>query len=146
MNLNNGFETAAVAAEIGLFEYPQQVALSATQAEVPIGILGPGPMNVAIGSVQIHPAATFASSDANYWQFQVFKRTAGGAGVQIAQGSSSATIANPFTGGLTAWKASALTVTAGATLAPLDVITVVVTKVGAPANISFYLSGFPTIN
>jgi hypothetical protein len=147
MNLLNDFEVAAVAAEIGIFEWPQSTVLTASQAELPIGVLGPGPVNVAIGSVQIHPVITSASSDTNYWEFQIYKRTNGGAGVLIAQGSSSVTLNNPITGGLVAFKAASLTVVAGAFLTPLDTVTGVVTKVGAPTtNLAFYLAGFTSLN
>lgn len=146
MNLNNGFEDAALTAEIGIFEAPANT-LSATASETRLGLLGQGPVGAAIGAVYIDSNATFAASDANYWQFQVYKRTAGGAGVLIAQGSTSATVNSPIGGGsgVTAWVPAALNVVAGAFISPLDVVTIIVTKVGTPANITYGVLGVTTI-
>jgi hypothetical protein len=141
-NILDPAELGIVASEIGVFEWPQSTALSATAAELPIGVIGPGSAPIAFGAIQIHPNTTYTASDSNYWTVQVYKRTAGGAGVLLAQGSSSVSLTSPIA--FTQWVASSLVLStgAGSFVSPGDVITGVVTKTGTPAALSFYLAGF----
>jgi 2-keto-4-pentenoate hydratase len=143
MDILNGPEVAAVAAEIGLFEWPTGT-LAATVGETSVGIFGPGTVAAALSAIQIHPATTYAPSDSNYWFVQVWKRTAGGSAVLLASGSSANTLNNPVT--FTAWVATNLVLVSGAYLSPGDVITAAATKTGTPANLQAYVSGFVKIN
>ena len=149
MNVLNDFEVAMLAAEIGIFEWPLAAAVVAGSqpiGETAIGILGPGPQQVAIGAILIHPSAAVTASDTNYFTITVNKRTAGGAAVPIANASSSLTAGSGPTGNWSAWTTVAMTVVAGAFISPQDVVTVVTTKTGTPQTIpQLYLGGFTTI-
>lgn len=110
--------------------------------EYPIGTVGPyAAAAIAIGGATLTAqvgASAFTASDTNYTTFTVNKRTAGGAAVAIAIGSTALTLANA-TGSLAAWSNVKLTAAAGAYISPGDVITVAVTHGGTglaiPASI-----------
>lgn len=149
MNVNNASEVGVTLAEIGCFDWPLSAAVVAGSqpiGETSIGVIGPGPQALALSSVYIHPSAAVTASDSNYFTFSVYKRTAGGAGVLLASGSSSVTASNP-TGSWAAWTPVPLTLVAGAFVSPGDAITVLTTKTGTPQTIpQLYLAGFVTLN
>lgn len=151
MNLLSDPESAAVIAMIGVFEWPKGAADGTALAATPetaIGIVGQGPTAIALGAVTIHPSAAVAASDTNYATISVYKRTNANPGtpVLIASGSTSLTVNNP-TGSWTAWQAVALTVVPGAQVAPLDAITVVITKTGSGVvTPQLYLAGFTKVS
>lgn len=119
-------------------------------AEFSIGTVGPyasGGMAIGGGTLTLQAGAgTFTANDTNFTTFTVNKRTAGGAAVPIAIGSTKLTGANA-TGSMTAWGSVKLTAVAGASVAPGDNITVAITHGGTglavPASI---LELFPALN
>lgn len=81
LDVNNGFETAVVAVETGLFEWPKSAAdpsATSTTGETSIGLVGPGPQAIPIGTCQFHTSAAMSVDAANYATITVFKRTNGG--------------------------------------------------------------------
>ena len=153
MNILNDFEVGAVAAEIGFAEWPKVAAdgsAAAATAETAFGIIGPGPVTIAVGQFQYHPAAALTADPTNNATITVSKRTpaAPGTAVPIAIGVTAASGANS-TGSWTAWKAVALTTQtgAGSFVSPGDAITVTITKGGSGVVVpQGVLVGYTTIN
>jgi hypothetical protein len=147
MNLLNDFEVASLAAEIGIFEYPNAAGFAAgVLAEQAIGILGPGPTAVAIGTVLLHPSAVLTASNSNYTTISINKRTAGGAGVLIASMSTQLSGTGVGSGNWVAWTTVPFTVVAGAFISPGDVVTFTAAATGSGVTVpQFYLGGFTSI-
>jgi hypothetical protein len=148
MNIFNEHEMGNITAEIGLFEYPNGASFTGTNplAETPIGMLGPGPYQIAIGSVMIHPQLALTANDSNYATITVSKRTAGGAPVTIAS-CTTKTLGGGGTGNWTAFAPVAMTVAANAFISPNDTITITIGKTGTGVTVPpFYLAGYPTVN
>jgi hypothetical protein len=152
MNVLDAAEVGYVAAEIGIFEYPLAAALTGTNAlaETPVGIIGPGPVAIALNQVQLHPSAALTADPSNNATITVNKRTsaAPGTAVPIAIGVTVASGANS-TGSWTQWKAVPLTTQtgAGSFVSPGDTITVAITKGGTGVTVPIsMLIGFTTIN
>lgn len=126
------------------------VVAGADVAEVSIGSVGAfasGGMAIGGGMLTlVAGAGTFTANDTNFTTFTVNKRTAGGAAVPIAIGSTKLTGANA-TGSMTAWGNVKLTAVAGASVAPGDNLTVAITHGGAglavPASL---LELFPALS
>jgi hypothetical protein len=129
--------------------------LAAVTAGVDVGEFSIGTVGTSAGSGMGLGAATitlqagagtFAASNSNFTTFTVNKRTAGGAPVVLAIGSTTVSGANS-TGSMTAWGHVNLTIQAGASVAPGDNITVAITHGGSglaiPASI---LELFPSLN
>ncbi len=148
MNILNAFEVGCTLTQIGVFEYPTGgaggSALTLPQVETAVATIGPAPQGIEIGSVTINPSAAVTASDTNYCTISIFKRTAGGAGVLLASGSTSITLANP-TGNWVAWVPVSLTRVAGAFVSANDVITISITKTGTGALPQFVLTGYTTV-
>lgn len=147
MNLLNDFEVAMLAAEIGIFEYPNAAGFGAGNlSETAIGILGPGPQAVAIGTVLLHPSAAVTASNSAYTTISINKRTAGGAGVLIASVSTQLSGTGVGSGNWVAWTTVPFTVVSGAYLSPGDVITFTAVGTGGGVTVpQFYLGGFTSI-
>lgn len=119
--------------------------------EFTIGSIGPyaaAGMTIGGGTLTLQAGAgTFTANDTNYTTITVNKRTAGGAAVPIAIGSTALTsaVANA-TGSMAAWSNVKLTKVAGAFVSPGDVLTVAITHGGSglavPASI---LEIFPQV-
>lgn len=146
MNLLNAFEGAAFTAEIGVFGWPKAAADGAAgnaTAETAIGVVGPGPVNIAIGQVNIHPSAALTADNSNFATITVAKRTAGGGAVTIATATTK-TAGGGGTGNWVAWTPLVIPASAGASLAPGDAITVTIAKSGTGVVVpQLWLAGFP---
>lgn len=101
------------------------VASSTALAETINGWIPSTQGGTVTGSVYI-PNATFAANGSNFYTFNVFKRTNGGASVLLAT-------ANTSVNGLTAWTPFPLTIQAGVAVAANDVLTCTIVATGAPA-------------
>lgn len=153
MNILDAAEVGYVAAEIGVFEWPKTAADGAAgtaTAETAIGLIGPGPQAIALGAVQIHPAAALTADATNNATITVNKRTAAapGTAVPIAIGVTAPSGANS-TGSWTAWQAVPLTIQtgAGSFVSPGDAITITITKGGTGVVVpQSYVAGYTKIN
>jgi hypothetical protein len=120
------------------FDFIQAGGTSAV-AEEAVGVLGPGPNQIPIGSITIHPSASLAISGSAFITVNVFKRTNGGSQTLIGTLTT-------FTGGtaLTAFVAAQMTLQAGAGsfLTPGDTITMAVTNTGSAVMPAFVIGGF----
>lgn len=116
-----------------------QAGGSGSIAEEAVGVLGPGPIQIPIGSITLHPSAGLAISGSSYITVNVYKRTAGVSQVLIGTLTT-------FTGGtaLVAFTPAALTLQSGAGsfLSPGDTITMSVVNTGAAAWPAFVIGGF----
>lgn len=133
MDINYTPEVGAVLAEVGLFEWPKAAADGAAgtaTAETSIGLLGPGPNQIAIGAVQFHTSAALTANDANFATITVSKRTNGGAATTLATATTQ-TVPTGGTGNWTAFSNVTIPVTSGAFVSPGDSITVTITKSGS---------------
>lgn len=99
MDINNSFETAVISVETGLFNWPKTVAEAASVAvsETPVGLMGPGPQGIPVGSCYFHTGAALTHNASNYATLLVQKRTAGGSPTTIAQLSTNVTDWTIFT-------------------------------------------------
>lgn len=141
MNLTNDWECAAVAAMIGCFDWPlaAQIGAPGTQAEISIGVVGPGPLPISLGSIAIHPAAALTANGSNYVTITVAKRTAGGGAVTLG------TLATNVTSWV-AWTPINMVLASGAFVTPGDAITVAIAATGTGVTVpQLYLAGFPSI-
>lgn len=130
MNVNYPPDVATQVAlqEIKSFLFAQTGA-GTDLAETVIGVVGPGPQGMAIGGARITGSlvgSTLTASTTAFVTFTISKRTAGGAPVVIAQGTTNTTV-NGGTGNWVAWVANVLPGIAGATVSPGDVITIATT-------------------
>lgn len=142
MQVNNPNEVGNALCEAApFFEYPQ-ASFTASVAETPAGIIGPGPLALAIGSIILHPLNTLALSGTAYVTINVFKRTAGGAGVLI--GTTTTQTAQASSAAWTAYTPVSLTLQtgAGSFVSPNDTITMQIVVTGAPAAQTFTIGGF----
>lgn len=142
MDANYLPEVGAVLAEIGVFEWPLATAVTSpgTVAETAIGVIGPGPANIAIGTISIHPAAALTANGTNFVTVTVAKRTSGGAAVTLATLATSTT-------SWVAWTAINMAVVAGAFVSPGDAITVKVVATASGVGVpQLVLVGYTTIN
>jgi hypothetical protein len=152
MDIMSAWETGCVAVEVGIFEWPKIAADGAAGtglAETPIGLIGPGPVGIALGAVQIHPATALTADPTNNATITVSKRTAAnpGTAVPIAIGVTAPSGANS-TGSWTAWQAVPLTVQpgAGSFVSPGDALTVTITKGGTGVVVPIaFLAGYTNI-
>lgn len=146
MNILSDFETGAVTAMIGVFEWPKVAADGAAAtptAETAIGLVGPGPVQIGLGAITIHPAANLTADPTNNATITVFRRPSGGAAVAIGQATTSVA----GTGNWTAFTPVTVPLQNGATLSPNDSITVTITKGGTGVIVpQLYLAGFVKIN
>jgi len=141
-NVFNEHEMGMYSAEIGMFEWPLTAAIASpgTLAETSIGLIGPGPYPISIGSVQIHPSAALTANNSNYVTITVFKRPGGGAATAIASVTTQIT----GSGNWVAWTPVNLNVVAGAFVSPGDSITVTIVATGTGVGVpQLYLAGFP---
>jgi hypothetical protein len=84
-DVNNAFEMGVIAVETDLFQWPNTAALAVTGlAETPVGLIGPGPQPIAIGSCYFHTQAALTANNSNYETLTVAKRTNGGGATTIA--------------------------------------------------------------
>ena len=130
-----------------MFDYPAPgVAADTALAETCIGVVGPGPRQIAIGTVSLHPNAALAANNAAYATISVFKRTAGGAAVLLA--SITTQVAAPGSNSWVAFTPFNLVVVAGAFVSPGDAITYSITQTGAGAPLMppFIIAGYPKAN
>ena len=149
MAVNNPSDIANTLSEVGaVFEYPApSVAADGTVAETAIGLVGPGPISLPVGSIWIHPTAAMTATDAsNYATITVSKRTAGGSAVTIGQITTQPT-ANGGSGSWVAFTPFQLTLQSGtgSYLAAGDSVTYKVTQTGsgsANATGAFYIAGY----
>jgi hypothetical protein len=145
VNLLYAYEVAAVVSELAVFTFPKQTpdANPATaMPETPAGIVGPGPVQIGLGTVLVQPGGPLASNDVNFATVQVFKRTGGGPPVLVAQATTQ-TIAGGGTGDWTPWKPVPIPLAAAAFVSPGDAVTVEIGKTGAGVDVpALVLAGF----
>lgn len=150
MQINNpsdvGYNVAAQEIKSFLFA---QTSAGTDLAETVIGVVGAGPQAIAIGPAKITAqlvGGTLTASTTAFVTFTISKRTAGGAPVVIAQGTTNTTV-NGGTGNWVAWVANTIPNIAGASVSPGDVLTIATTHAAGgtliPASI---IELFGTIN
>jgi hypothetical protein len=144
IDVNNGFETAVVAVETGLFEWPKSSADGAAATATPetsVGLVGPGPQAIPVGTCQFHTSAALTANSANFATITIFKRTNGGSATTLASLSTTTTNWNAFTN---------IAIPLAATpefVSPGDSITVAITKSGTGVIVpQGQLACFTTIN
>jgi len=145
LNVNYTWEIGNVLAESGFADWPKTAAdpsATSTTAETAIGLIGPGPVGIAVSLCQFHTSAAMTADAANYATITVNKRTAGDAAVAIAQLNATSN-----------WSAfnniniPAVTDAGGAFVSSGDSITFAITKTGAGAVVpQGELACFTTIN
>lgn len=118
---------AAMAAQSWQKTAADGAAATAT-AETVIGGQGPA-AGFKLDSVQFFPAAALTADDTNFATITVTKRTAGGSTVTIATATTK-TSASGGTGNWTAWSPVTIPVSAGASVAAGDLVSVAITKSG----------------
>lgn len=129
MNLLNPYESSMVTVETPFAGWPKAAADGAAAnatSETAIALVGPGDVQLAVGTVQIHPAAALTGDPANNATINVFKRMASNQSQVLLATLTTTAVA----GNWTAWKAVNVPVQAGAFVAPGDTITVSITKGG----------------
>jgi hypothetical protein len=103
--------------------------------ETAFGLIGPGPLSLDLGAVQIHPNATnvWTAGNTNYFTITVNKRTAAAPGTAVPMAIGTAQLAGTGNGmgSGTAWKASSLFIQSGVTLLPGDALTYAITHTGS---------------
>lgn len=149
-DINNGNEMAVITTETPLFGWPNQAAITGaniTGQEIPIGIIGPGIVGIALASIQIHPSAALTADNTNNATITVNKRTAAAPGTPVAIAvATTAITGSNATGNWVAFTTFAMTLVAGAFLSPGDEITVALTKAGTGVTLpALFLGGFMTV-
>jgi hypothetical protein len=131
-DVNNSFEMGVIAVETDLFQWPATAAIPTTGlAETPVGLFGPGPQAIAIGSCYYHTQGALTASNSNYETLTVAKRTNGGSATTIAQATTKLT-ANGGTGNWTAFTNVPIPLAAAIEyVSPGDSITFTVAETGS---------------
>ena len=119
-------------AATALQSWPIASGSNLTLAETAIGMQGNN-TGMQIGTVYIVPTAAVTASDSTFWTITVGKRTAGGSRSTIATATTK-TSASGGTGSWTAFVPVAIPVSAGAYLAPGDVVTLQIAVTSTPGT------------
>lgn len=135
-DVNNAFEMGVIAVETDLFQWPATAAIPTTGlAETPVGLFGPGPQSIAIGSCYYHTQGSLVASNSNYETLTVAKRTNGGSPTTIASATTKLS-ANGGTGNWTAFSNVNIPLAAAVEYVnPGDSITFSVTESGSGVSI-----------
>jgi hypothetical protein len=131
-------------------QFPLAAVGTGGLAETPIGLVGPGPLNLDLASVSIHPVSAWVANNSNYFIVTINRRTNAAPAVAVAVAIGTAQISGASAmGNGVQWKANNMFVQAGtgSILQPNDAITVVVTEGGTglalpQSFIGIYLKGF----
>jgi hypothetical protein len=151
LNVNNATEVGNVVAEnnpaVEWIKTSADPSATSTTAETVVGLVGPGPVNIPIGSCQFAPTAAMTGVDGgNYATIQVFRRF----GPDGGGGTSQKVLAQAnVTTALTAFTPVTIPIVTDAGypyVAPSDVLTVQISKTGTGGTLpSGDLSCFQTI-
>lgn len=135
MQQNNLLElTNQVVEMLPLAEWVKSAAdggAATVMPETPMTVIGSvDTVAIPVANMVIYSAAALSADPNSYAAVNIFKRTAGGAAVLLAQGSTTPT-GSGGTGNWSQWTPVTVTAQAGATVAPGDGLSISVTKAGA---------------
>ncbi len=131
-DINNGFEMGAIAVETDLFQWPATAAIpTGGLTETPVGLFGPGPQSISIGTCYYHTQGTLTANSSNYATLTVAKRTNGSSATTIATANTKLAAAGG-TGNWAAFTNIPLPLAAAIEyVSPGDSITFTVTETGS---------------